>query len=721
MKQMTYILIPSLIFLLMAVMIFCSQPVEKPNAKKQPHKYTNHLAKETSPYLLMHAHNPVDWHPWGQEALEKAKKENKLLIVSIGYAACHWCHVMERESFEDEEVAELMNKHFVSIKVDREERPDVDQVYMDAAHLLTGSGGWPLNAIALPDGRPIFAGTYYPKDRWIMLLKQLHKVYSEQPDRAMKQAESVTEGIQKSGMIGLNPSPSDFDPDTPDETVASWISHMDYQWGGEMRSPKFPLPIGYRYLMSYYHMTRNSATLDRAQGDKALEIVTITLDRMAMGGIYDQVGGGFARYSTDEHWKAPHFEKMLYDNGQLVSLYSYAYQQTKNPLYKSVVYETLEFVKRELTSPKTSKGGKGFYSSLDADSEGVEGKFYIWSEKELKDLLGKDAGLLMDYYNADRHGNWEHGQNILWRTESDEEFAKEKKITVKALQEAVARAKPILLKARSKRVRPPLDDKILTAWNGLMLTGYVDAYRVFDDESFLKQALSNAEFISRNMMSKDGRLDRNFKNGNSTINAFLDDYAFTIQAFISLYQATFDEKWLFTAEKLLKYTLDHFFDSKSGMFYYTSDQDAKLIARKMETSDNVIPASTSQMAINLFLLGEYFYNEDYIKKSRQMLTNVKENLGRHGPYYANWSLLMNYFISPPAEVAILGDDWQARRKELDRHFLPNVILMGGKTEGKLPLLKLKLQKGQTTIYVCRNKACKLPVTDTRKALKQLGL
>ncbi len=666
----------------------------------------------------MHAHNPVDWYPWGQDALEKAKKENKLLIISIGYAACHWCHVMEAESFSNEEVAEVMNQNFVSIKVDREERPDIDQVYMTAAQLLTGQGGWPLNAVALPDGRPIFAGTYYPKPQWVLVLHKIYELHKTRPQEVEQQAEYLTAGIRAASALDFNPGQPGIDPETPDQIVDNWINVIDFEWGGELRSPKFPLPIGYRYLLTYHYLAQNNA-YKQALGKKAREAVKVTLDRMAMGGIYDQAGGGFARYSTDAYWKVPHFEKMLYDNGQLVSLYSYAYQLTKDPLYKTVVYETLEFVERELTSPRTTDGGRGFYSSLDADSEGEEGKFYLWTKNEIQNLLGKDAQLISNYYNITDSGNWEKGYNILYRTQPDETFAAETKIELRQLQAQVAKAKKQLLAARSHRVRPALDNKILAAWNALMLTGYIDAYRIFDHKAFLDRALENAGFIVNHMMTDNHRLSRDYKDGKSFINAFLDDYAFTIQAFISLYQATFDEKWLFTAEKLLKYTLDHFYDKKSGMFYYTSDQDPGLIARKMEIPDNVIPSSNSQMGVNLYLLGEYFYNEDYIEKSKQMLNHVKADMVRNGPYYANWALLSTYFIHPLAAAAIVGEEWEARRKELDRHYLPHMILMGGKSEGKLPLLEGKLIEGQTTIFVCKNKTCQLPVTNVREALKQL--
>ncbi|MCP4151472.1 MAG: thioredoxin domain-containing protein [bacterium] len=678
---------------------------------KTKHKYSNPLLKENSPYLLMHAHNPVDWYPWGDEAFNKAKNENKPVIISIGYAACHWCHVMEKESFEEPEVAELMNRYFVCIKVDREERPDVDRIYMDAVQLLTGRGGWPLNAIALPDGTPFYGGTYFPKEQWMSLLTQIHDVYQNQPEKVKSQAHSLAEGIRSSGLVTLETAPADFKKEQLDDIFAAWEKLIDYQWGGVKERQKFPVPIGYRFLLKYYAMTQNK---------QALKAITITLDNMAMGGIYDQVGGGFARYSTDMQWKVPHFEKMLYDNSQLVSLYASAFQLTKNPLYKQVVYETLEFIERELTTPLLAGGGRGFYSSLDADSEGEEGKFYVWTQEEMKKHLGPEAGPVMEYYNVTAAGNWEHN-NILYRRKSDDAFAKEKGLTVESLQKMIASAGKKLLKARSARVRPPLDDKILTAWNALMLTAYIDAYRVFDDEAFLERALENARFLQTTMLSKTGELKRVFKVGSKSaaIEAFLDDYAFTIDAFIALYKATFDEAWLTEADKLLSYALTKFFDKGSGMFYYTTGSDARLIARKMEIMDNVIPSSNSVMAMNLYTLGHYLGKDNYIDTSRRMVNNMKGKLVQGGAYFANWSLLMSHFIDEPFEVVIVGDRCIEKRKELDKHFLPNVLLLGGKKEGGLPLLKEREVKGQTTIYVCKDKTCRFPVTETKQALEQL--
>ena len=667
------------------------------------HKHTNPLILQSSPYLLQHAHNPVNWYPWGAEALEKAKKENKLILISIGYAACHWCHVMEHESFENEQVADFMNEHFVSIKVDREERPDIDQVYMNAVQLLSGRGGWPLNCIALPDGRPIYGGTYFPKAEWLDMLAQVANFVTSYPEKAEQQAKTLTDGVQNTELIYSASSKSELSINDLDAIFENWKKDIDFVWGATKAAPKFPLPAGHQFLLHYYHLTHQT---------DALKAVLVTLDKMSEGGIYDQIGGGFSRYSVDGVWKVPHFEKMLYDNAQLVSLYCAAYQQTKNPVYKQIVIETLAFVQRELTSPEG-----GFYASLDADSEGVEGKFYVWTYDELKMMLGSTANIIGDYYSATQKGNWEKGQNILHRTSSDREIAQKYSISEAELNKLVLKAKQIVLNERANRIRPGLDDKLLTSWNALMIKGYIDAYRVFDLQEYLDIALRNAEMILSNIKTTDYCLSRNFNIGNKAINGFLDDYAFTIQAFINIYQATFDEKWLNEAQQLTAYTLAHFYDTKSGMFYYTSDVDPSLIARKMELSDNVIPSSNSEMAKNLFILGQYLYNDDYIEKATQMLNNIKENAIEHGTYYANWDILMAWLASAPYEVAIVGNDCEAMRKEFDSHYLPNVFLSGGKAEGNLEMLSGKLVEGETTIYVCRDKQCQRPVTEVSEALK----
>lgn len=699
------------IFLFCFILNGCGQTIknkenseEKKQAQEKP-RFSNHLINESSPYLLQHAHNPVDWYPWGQEALDKAKKENKLIVISIGYAACHWCHVMEHESFEDTVVAKFMNENYVAIKVDREERPDIDQVYMTVAQIITGKGGWPLNVIALPDGRPLHAGTYFSKAEWLSILGQVSTFAKQNPEKTEQRAKELTEGVKNSEIVFPTAEKSSVKIEDLSKIFGSIKNNIDYTNGGYNRAPKFPLPVGYQFMLNYNFLTNDK---------DALLATTTTLDKMAFGGIYDQVGGGFSRYSTDEKWKVPHFEKMLYDNAQLVSLYATAYQQTKNSLYKQIVYETLEFIERELSAP-----GGGFYSSLDADSEGEEGKFYVWKKAELENMLGGKSEMLLDYYNVTEKGNWEKGNNILFKTATDEKFAAKYKISTTELSKDIESAKKTLLAARTKRVRPALDDKILTSWNALMIKGYVDAYRVFDDIRFLNLALKNANFILKNLQGEDHHLKRNFKNRKASINGFLDDYAFTIEAFISLYQATFDEKWLKEAQKITDYVVLHFFDTKSGMFYYTSTLDLDLITRKMEIPDNVIPSSNSAMAKNLFVLGNYFYNDDYINKSKTMLSNVKEDAMKGEAYYANWDILMGWLAIEPYEIAIVGPDCDAKRKEFDKNYLPNVFLSGGKEEGTLELLENKLIPSKTTIYVCRSKNCQQPVTDVSKALKQM--
>ncbi len=669
------------------------------------HNYTNSLIHESSPYLLQHAHNPVNWFPWGQDALDKAQSENKLIIISIGYAACHWCHVMERESFENEEVAKFMNDNFVAIKVDREERPDIDQVYLKAVQLMTGRGGWPLNCIALPDGRPLHGGTYFSKVQWIDMLSQVLQFVKQNPKKAEQHAESIVQGVQSNQIISISDNNKNYSPNDLHKIFDYWKTNIDYVNGGFNQAPKFPLPIGYQFLLQYSHLSKNK---------DALNAVTTTLDKMANGGIYDQIGGGFARYSTDLYWKVPHFEKMLYDNAQLVSLYASTYQLTKNKRYRDIVIETLDFIEREMTSPEG-----GFYSSLDADSEGEEGRFYVWRHKDLKSILKKNSELIIDYYNVTELGNWENDKNILFKLKSDKDYARIYNISESQLVKQILNAKQVLLKERNRRVRPALDDKILTSWNALMLKAYIDAYKINKNSNYLDIAIENAQFILTKVKMPDNRLNRNFKNGKATINAFLDDYAFTIEALISLYQTTFDEKWLIDAQNLLEYSIEHFYDNKSGMFFYTSDIDQALIARKMELADNVIPSSNSQMAINLFILGNYFFNNDYIQKSKIMLNNIKEKTLHGGTYYANWDILMGYFINEPYEVAIVGDDFETIRNKFDNHYLPNVFLSGGSSEGALSLLKGKLIEDQTTIYVCKEKKCNLPTTDVNEALKQI--
>ena len=683
----------------------CGQEhVSELNDDKKQYRFTNKLVNESSPYLMQHAHNPVNWYPWGEEALAKAKAENKMLIISVGYSACHWCHVMEHESFEDTLVAQLMNKHFVAIKVDREERPDVDQIYMAAAQLITGKGGWPLNALALPDGRPFYAGTYFQKSNWVKVLEYFVDVQKNNPETILDQAEKVTQGIKSIENVPFSADTTLSSKQDLDNGFDEWKKNADPIKGGGNRAPKFPMPSMWNYLLQYGASNNN---------DEALTLVNTTLDNMANGGIYDHVGGGFARYSTDMDWHVPHFEKMLYDNGQLVSLYSHAWQKTKNPEYAKVVHGILGFIDREMTSKEN-----GFFSSKDADSEGEEGKYYVWTKDQITSLLGDESKLFEDYYHVTKVGNWEHGKNILYTKETMKSYAERKKKPVSEVIKSLNDSRALLLAARNERIKPGLDDKILTAWNGLMLRGYVDAYRVFGNKEYLKKAIDNANFILNTAKNKDGGLNRNYKNSVSTVPGFLDDYAFTISAFIDLYQATFEEKWLNEALELTEYSIAHFHDKKSGMFFYTNQNHSNLIARKMEVSDNVIPSSNSEMAKNLLYLGHYYYNVSFINKARQLYLNVKKDIQKNLYFYSNWASVEAHFTQPLFEVAIVGKNWQKKRAELDQNYLPNILLMGGKDEGTLQLLEGKYMKGYTMLYVCQDKACKMPETEVSKVLDQ---
>ena len=664
----------------------------------------NALVHESSPYLLQHAYNPVDWHPWNEETLQKAKAQDKMLIVSIGYAACHWCHVMEHESFEDSTVAALMNEHFLPIKVDREERPDVDDIYMSAAQLVTGRGGWPLNAFALPDGRPVWAGTYFPKERWMDILRQFAELKANEPGKLEKSADQLTKGINSLDEV-IPAQAKDITQQEVKNMATTLLRQMDQINGGRRGAPKFPMPNNQAYLLKY-------AT---TYGDEqVLASVLTTLDKMALGGIYDQVGGGFARYSVDDVWLVPHFEKMLYDNGQLVSLYSDAYRLTRDPLYKHVIEQSLSYVKREMTD------GRGrFYSSLDADSEGEEGKFYVWSEEEINQLFVDErlSNLTKTYYNTRPDGNFE-GHNILHVTSKPEAFAKYYDISIDELSQTIASANEVLLEARAKRVRPGLDDKILTSWNAMMIKGYVDAYKALQEETYLQTAQNAMTSLLADQMDSDHRLLRNYKGGKASINGFLDDYALTIDALLALYEVTFDESLIHTSKGLADYALAHFVNAESGLFFYTSDEDPALIARKSELGDNVIPGSNSVMARNLQKLGELLYNEDYLTRAKTMLATINQNIqqSQQPSYYSNWLQMAIDVSRPPYEIAIMGDDAQAVALEMMQSYRSDAIYLGETKESELPLLKYKYVDGETMIYVCQNKTCKLPVSDVQEAL-----
>jgi hypothetical protein len=669
-------------------------------------KHRNRLINETSPYLLQHAYNPVDWYPWGDEAFAKAKAENKLVIVSIGYSACHWCHVMEHESFEDDSASIVMNERFVNIKVDREERPDVDQIYMNAVQIITGQGGWPLNCIIFPDGRPLWGGTYFKKDKWIKQINLVANFYETQPDKANEYAEQLTQGIRATEWFSLNDNAPDFTSSQLKNAYEIWAENFDNEEGGPDRTPKFPIPNNYQFLLRYGHLDKNN---------EVLQHVKLTLDKIAFGGIYDHLGGGITRYSTDNLWKVPHFEKMLYDNAQIVSLYCEAYQKFKDENYKNLVFGSLEFIERELMSPEYA-----FYSALDADSQGEEGKFYVWKKEELMSLLGENYSVFADYYNVNEIGYWEHDHFILLRKDSELVIAKKNELGVKELRKKIAASKKTLMEIRSNRIRPGLDDKSLTSWNALMLKGYVDAYLTFGEEHFLDIAIKNAIFILDNQLGKDGALNHSYKKGRSTINGYLEDYAFVIDAFLKLYEATFDSKWLMEAQALTNYCLAHFYDDNSGMFYFTSDKDSKLIARKIEVTDNVIPASNSVMANNMFLLSRYLFNEDYKDKSLKMLNNVVGKWNNYPSGYSNWMNLLLSQVYPFYEVVICGKKSLQMALSLQSEYIPNKILSGSVKYSKLPLIENRYIKGQTRIFVCKDKVCEMPTQEVEQAIKLMS-
>jgi len=677
---------------------------------KNDSKKGNDLVNETSPYLLQHAYNPVNWKAWNEDSLEEAKEQNKLIVISIGYASCHWCHVMEEESFENDSIARIMNDNFINIKVDREERPDVDKVYMNAVQLMTGKGGWPLNCIALPDGKPVFGGTYFTKEQWSKILKDVSKLYKENPQKVEEYAQRVTEGIQTSELITLNKEEAVFKNEEIIAAINLSAEQLDTINGGFKGAPKFPMPNTLDYLLRYqYHFNK----------PELFKYIKKSLTKMAYGGIYDQIGGGFSRYSVDNRWHIPHFEKMLYDNAQLVSVYSKAYLQDKNELYKAIVKETLAFVNDELNA-----NNGAFYSSLDADSKNEnneleEGIFYTWTKQELKALI-KDYKLFANYYNVNTTGFWENDLYVLIRDQSVTEFAKKNKLTKDELKEKIADWKSILNVARNKRRKPNLDDKILTSWNALMLQGYVDAYKAFDQKEYLNKAVKIAEFILHNQLRSDGGLNRNFKDGKSTINGYAEDYATVIQAFISLHEVSLDEKWLIISKEIMEYAIIHFYDSTSGMFFYTSKEDPSLIARKTEVIDGVISSSNSIIGNSLFKLGHYFYDQKMIKISKQMLNNLKIEIIKNPMGYSNWLHLMTNFTQPFYEVAVVGKNANTITKEFYKNYFPNILISASNKDSELPLLEFKYIDGETLIYVCVNGTCKLPLADISKAIKSIN-
>ena len=673
---------------------------------------TNKLIDETSPYLLQHAHNPVNWYPWGEEALQRAKNENKPILVSIGYSACHWCHVMERESFEDEATAKLMNENFINIKIDREERPDLDNIYMDAVQAMTGSGGWPLNVFLTPDAKPFYGGTYFPPQRaynrpsWQETLVSVSQAFRERRHEIDAQSENLTAHLLKANSFGLQQIAGEeiFTKEKYDEAAQQILKSGDKEWGGFGKAPKFPQTFSIQFLLRYHHVTQNK---------EAVEQALLSLDKMIDGGIYDQIGGGFARYSTDTEWLAPHFEKMLYDNALLVSVLSEAYQLTRKERYKEVIDETMEFIQRELLLSDK----KGFYAALDADSEGVEGKFYVWSMEEVKRIIGVDAGIYCDYYDISEKGNWEH-TNILRVKKSKEAIAAEKKIPVSELKKILASGNKKLLDERNKRIRPALDDKIILGWNALMNTACSKAYAATGNEAYRQLAIDNMNFLLSGFTSqRPDEFHHTWKNGKAKYPAFLDDYANLIEALIYLQEITANRKWINKASTIAQFVMNDFIEEETGFFFYTPAGQEDIIVRKKEVYDGAVPSGNSVMACNLWKLSLLLDKNEWKEQCLKMVSSLGNAITKHPLSFGNWAALLLEIVEGTEEIAILGQDYEVLLKGVLEQYIPHRIIMASTNEDEAyPLLLNKQVLGKTTIYLCRNYTCLNPVFSLKELM-----
>lgn len=655
--------------------------------------HINSLSLSTSPYLLQHQNNPVNWFEWGSEALEKARIENKPLIVSIGYSACHWCHVMEHECFENETLAAIMNQNFVCIKVDREERPDIDQIYMDAVQNMGLRGGWPLNVFCIPDGKPFYGGTYFPPAQWQSILGQIANAYQNHYDEILKSADGFKDSLNRSETekYGLFPDEQQLLISDLEKSFLSLAKNFDSELGGMNRAPKFPMPCVYQFLLNYWKLTGD---------ERALSHTVFTLTRMAEGGIYDQIGGGFARYSTDSQWFVPHFEKMLYDNAQLIRLYSTAYQITSNELFKTVVYESITFISNELANPEG-----GFYAALDADSEGEEGKFYVWKKSEIDQILGEEAEAFCSYFNILETGNWEHGINIPFVSKTEE-------------NSKIKEWKSKLLTERNKRIRPGLDYKIITSWHALMVNALADAYRVFNEAEFLEKAIKGAAFIEKNLKGEHNQMYHTFHQKGKPIIGFLEDYAFVIQAYLNLYEVTFDLKWLQLAKQYMDYALANFSDTEDVFLFFTEKNAEKLIARKKEIFDNVIPASNSVMAVNMYKISHFYADPQLLLQAEEMINKMKKLIIADSNYTANWGVLACAAVGGFKEIVVSGNQAQQALNEINKSYMPFKILALVDKIETLPIFKNRYSEENLKVYICEKNGCQKPM-DNLEDLKSI--
>ncbi len=686
----------------------------------------NRLKAESSPYLIQHAENPVDWHPWGEEAFRLAREQDKPVLLSVGYSACHWCHVMAHESFEDEATAEMMNALFVNVKVDREERPDVDDIYMGAVQAIAGQGGWPMTVFLLPDGRPFYGGTYYPKEgrpgmpSFRQLMAAVHDAYRNKRGDLEQQANNLHQALRRDVLAIGRDDDSGLSLDLLDEAAEKLLAGIDRENGGFGAQPKFPNPISLEFLLRHY---------DRSQDEDALRLLSFTLRQMARGGIYDQVGGGFARYSVDAQWLVPHFEKMLYDNAQLSRLYLRAWQVTGDNFFRSIAEETYDYILREMTAT-----GGGFYSATDADSEGEEGKFFVWTIDEARAALApitektpRALEIAIEYFGMSAVGNFE-GSNILHVPVAPEYVADALGMSDDALADAVARIKGRLYSVRLQRIPPGLDDKVLSAWNGLMLASLAEAARVLERSDYLAAAKNAGEFLLREMAAADGRLYRTHKDGLSRLNAYLEDYANLIDAFLELYQSTFDERWFTQARRLADVALARF-PSRDGGFYDTSDDHEALIVRPRNLQDNVTPSGNGMMAKQLLRLAAYTGEARYEAAAREVLRKLSDAMRQYPQAFAESLNAADMLVRGIAEVALVGDlgdeAGRAILEELRRPFRANLVVAWSRENvakrGSIPLLRgRRAQDGRPTVYVCRNFTCRLPVSSAAEMAAQLA-
>ena len=677
-------------------------------------KHTNRLIHETSPYLLQHAHNPVDWYPWGEEALARARAEDKPILLSIGYSACHWCHVMERESFENEEIAAIMNQHFVNIKVDREERPDLDEIYMNAVQIMTRQGGWPMTMFLTPELQPFYGGTYFPPDDrygrpgFANVLQAVAAAYSDRRSDVAKQAEQVVEHLTQ--MSSVSDHGHDLTSDLLDVAFRHYRSTFDSHYGGFGNAPKFPPSMGLPFLLRYWLRTRNS---------DALEMAELTLEKMGRGGMYDQLGGGFHRYSTDAVWLVPHFEKMLYDNAQLVVAYLEAYQATKKSFYREIAAETLDYVLREMYD--ADKGG--FYSAQDADSEGVEGKFFVWSLDEVKELLGREnAEIFCEFYDITESGNFE-GENILHVQTPLDKFARKLRVDETELQAILLEGKRKLFQVREGRIKPGLDDKILTSWNGIMIRGMAFGYQLLNDRRYLEAAEKSADFISSELSQADGLLLRTYRAGKSHLNAYLEDYSYFSAGLIALYEASFNPRWLREAARLAEVMIEQFWDTSSSGFFFTGKAHESLIVQSKSAYDSATPSGTAMAVHTLLRLAKHLDRADFHEKAVQALSLYYHQMENAPSGSGQLLCELEFLLSTPKEIAVVGesnaDDTGAVLREIHSRFLPNKIVAlldpsdgQSSADAAMPLTVGKTQiDGRATVYVCENYACQTPTTE----------